>query len=65
MIVITDRQKVGRIGEHDIFKLKDYLIMPLSPNNLGLSEAQVGPIELGMTQRLLSMSTGPRTERCS
>ncbi|KAK3828789.1 MAG: SacI homology domain-containing protein [Benniella sp.] len=42
MIVITDRQKVGRIGEHDIFKLKDYLIMPLSPNNLGLSEAQAG-----------------------
>lgn len=42
MIVITDRQKVGRIGEHDIFKLKDYKIMSFSPNFLALSEAQAG-----------------------
>ncbi|KAG0272970.1 hypothetical protein BGZ95_011233 [Linnemannia exigua] len=40
MIVITDRIKVGRIGEHDIFKLKDYKIMPFSRNYLTLSEAQ-------------------------
>ncbi|KAG0001909.1 hypothetical protein BGZ65_003090, partial [Modicella reniformis] len=40
MVVITDRQKVGRIGEHDIFRLKDYRIMPFTHNNLALSEAQ-------------------------
>ncbi|KAI1317511.1 hypothetical protein EDD11_008318 [Mortierella claussenii] len=42
MIVITDRLKVGRIGEHDIFKLHNYKIMPFSRNNLALSEAQTG-----------------------
>ncbi|KAF8941493.1 hypothetical protein BGZ58_007860 [Dissophora ornata] len=42
MIVITDRQKVGRIGEHDIFKLKDYRIVPFSRNNMALSDAQTG-----------------------
>lgn len=41
MIVVTDRIKVGRMGEHDIFKLKDYKIMPFSRNYLALSEAQV------------------------
>jgi len=41
MIVITDRLKVGRMGDHDIFKLKDYKIMPFSRNYLALSEAQV------------------------
>ncbi|KAF9298593.1 hypothetical protein BGZ88_005810 [Linnemannia elongata] len=40
MIVVTDRIKVGRMGEHDIFKLKDYKIMPFSRNYLALSEAQ-------------------------
>ncbi|KAG0052780.1 hypothetical protein BGZ83_002134 [Gryganskiella cystojenkinii] len=40
MVVITDRTKIGRIGEHDIFKLKDYKVLPLSRNNLALSEAQ-------------------------
>ncbi|KAF9181510.1 hypothetical protein BGZ50_005482 [Haplosporangium sp. Z 11] len=42
MIVITDRTKDGQIGEHDIFRLKDYRILPLSRNNLALSEAQIG-----------------------
>ncbi|KAF9914742.1 hypothetical protein BX616_007652 [Lobosporangium transversale] len=42
MIVVTDRQRVGQIGEHDIFKLKEYKIMPFSRNNLALSEAQTG-----------------------
>ncbi|KAG0198584.1 hypothetical protein BGX28_007973 [Mortierella sp. GBA30] len=42
MIVITDRTKAGRIGEHDIFKLKDYKILPFARNNLALSEAQIG-----------------------
>ncbi|CAO3571408.1 unnamed protein product [Mortierella alpina] len=42
MVVITDRTKVGRLGEHDIFKLKDYKILPLARNNLALSEAQIG-----------------------
>lgn len=41
MIVVTDRIKVGRMGEHDIFKLKDYKIMPFSRNYLALSEVQV------------------------
>jgi hypothetical protein len=41
MIVVTDRIKVGRMGEHDIFRLKDYRIMPFSRNYLALSEAQV------------------------
>ncbi|GJJ73667.1 phosphatidylinositol 4-phosphatase [Entomortierella parvispora] len=40
MVVITDRTKIGRIGEHDIFRLKDYKVLPLSRNNLALSEAQ-------------------------
>ncbi|KAG0365953.1 hypothetical protein BGZ54_006001 [Gamsiella multidivaricata] len=42
MIVIMDRHRVGRIGEHDIFKLKDYRIIPFSRNNLALTEAQSG-----------------------
>ncbi|ORZ26991.1 SacI homology domain-domain-containing protein [Lobosporangium transversale] len=42
MIVITDRTKVGRIGEHDIYKVKDYKVLPLSRNNMALTEAQVG-----------------------
>ncbi|KAI1315426.1 hypothetical protein EDD11_000814 [Mortierella claussenii] len=42
MVVITERTKVGRIGEHDIFKVKDYKVLPLSRNNLALAEAQVG-----------------------
>jgi len=46
MVVITDRTKIGRIGEHDIFRLKNYKILPLSRNNLALSEAQVCPIPL-------------------
>ncbi|KAG0321454.1 hypothetical protein BGZ99_003925 [Dissophora globulifera] len=40
MIVITDRHRVGRIGDHDIFKVKDYKIMPFSINNMALSNAQ-------------------------
>ncbi|KAG0234357.1 hypothetical protein BGW41_001185 [Actinomortierella wolfii] len=41
MIVITDRTKVGRIGDHDIFKVKDYKVLPLSRNNLALSQSQI------------------------
>ncbi|KAG0350434.1 hypothetical protein BG005_010051 [Podila minutissima] len=41
MVVITDRTKIGRIGEDDIFKVKDYKVLPLSRNNLALTEAQV------------------------
>ncbi|KAG0087318.1 hypothetical protein BGZ93_011042 [Podila epicladia] len=41
MIVITDRTKIGRIGDHDIFKLKEYKIISFTKNNLGLSEAQI------------------------
>ncbi|KAF9924153.1 hypothetical protein FBU30_005821 [Linnemannia zychae] len=40
MIVITDRTKIGRLGEHDIFSLKKYKILPFSQNYLSLSEAQ-------------------------
>ncbi|KAG0210052.1 hypothetical protein BGX28_009729 [Mortierella sp. GBA30] len=42
MVVITERTKIGRIGEHDVFKVKDYKILPLSRNNLALTEAQIG-----------------------
>lgn len=41
MVVITDRIKIGRIGDHDIFKLKEYKVISFAKNNLGLSEAQV------------------------
>ncbi|KAF9314496.1 hypothetical protein BG003_004114 [Podila horticola] len=41
MIVITDRTKIGRIGDHDIFKLKEYKVISFARNNLGLSEAQI------------------------
>ncbi|KAF9427893.1 hypothetical protein BGZ94_003918 [Podila epigama] len=41
MIVITDRIKVGRIGEHDIFMIKDYKIISFARNNLSLSERQI------------------------
>ncbi|KAF9296040.1 hypothetical protein BGZ74_010509 [Mortierella antarctica] len=41
MIVITDRTKIGRIGDHDIFKLKEYKVISFAKNNLGLSEAQI------------------------
>ncbi|KAG0001692.1 hypothetical protein BGZ79_004302 [Entomortierella chlamydospora] len=42
MIVITDRLRAGRIGGHDIFKLKSYKIIPFSHNNMSLSDAQTG-----------------------
>ncbi|KAF9177286.1 hypothetical protein BGZ51_008757 [Haplosporangium sp. Z 767] len=41
MVVITERTKIGRIAENDIFKVKDYKVLPLSRNNLALTEAQV------------------------
>lgn len=41
MVVITDRIKIGRIGDHDLFKLKEYKVISFARNNLGLSEAQV------------------------
>lgn len=41
IVVITDRTKIGRIGEDDIFKVKDYKVLPLSRNNLALTETQV------------------------
>lgn len=41
MVVITERTNIGRIGDHDIFKVKDYKVLPLSRNNLALTEAQV------------------------
>ncbi|KAI7815952.1 SacI homology domain-containing protein [Gamsiella multidivaricata] len=42
MVVITERTKLGRIGEHEIYKVKDYKVLPLSRNNHALTEAQVG-----------------------
>lgn len=41
MVVITDRIKIGRIGDHDLFKLKEYKVISFARNNLGLSEAQI------------------------
>jgi len=41
MVVITERTNIGRIGEHDIYKVKDYKVLPLSRNTLALTEAQV------------------------
>ncbi|KAF9204038.1 hypothetical protein BGZ49_005750 [Haplosporangium sp. Z 27] len=40
IIVITEKSKVGQISGHDIFKVKDYRILPLSRNNL--TQAQIG-----------------------
>ncbi|KAG0049080.1 hypothetical protein BGZ83_006057 [Gryganskiella cystojenkinii] len=42
MVVITERTNIGRIREHDIYKIKDYKVLPLSRNNLALTEAQIG-----------------------
>lgn len=42
MIVITDRTKLGRLGEHDIYRVKDYKVLPLTRNNSALTPAQVG-----------------------
>ncbi|KAF9954367.1 hypothetical protein BGZ70_010590 [Mortierella alpina] len=42
MVVITERTNIGRIGDHDIFKVRDYKVLPLSRNNLALTEAQIG-----------------------
>ncbi|KAF9987059.1 hypothetical protein BGZ65_005254 [Modicella reniformis] len=42
MIVITDRKKLGCLGEHDIYKIKDYKVLPLSRSNSVLTESQVG-----------------------
>ncbi|GJJ73572.1 phosphatidylinositol 4-phosphatase [Entomortierella parvispora] len=41
MVVITERTNIGRIGEHDIYKVKDYKVLPLSRNNLALTASQV------------------------
>ncbi|KAF9406010.1 Phosphoinositide phosphatase sac1, partial [Podila epigama] len=40
MVVITERTKIGRIGDNDIYKVKDYKVLPLSRNNLALTEAK-------------------------
>ncbi|KAG0057976.1 hypothetical protein BGZ89_001691 [Linnemannia elongata] len=42
MVVITERSKAGQIGTKDIYKVKDYKVLPLSRNTLALTEAQVG-----------------------
>ncbi|KAG0209131.1 hypothetical protein BGX33_005829 [Mortierella sp. NVP41] len=42
MVVITERSKLGQIGEKDIYRVKDYKVLPLSRNTLALTEAQVG-----------------------
>ncbi|KAG0325403.1 hypothetical protein BGZ99_000650 [Dissophora globulifera] len=42
IVVITERTKIGRIGEHDIYKIKDYKVLPLSGNSVALSDSQVG-----------------------
>ncbi|KAG0249212.1 hypothetical protein BG011_009504 [Mortierella polycephala] len=55
MIVITDRTQDGQIGGHDIFKLKDYRILPLSRNNLALSDAQVGYWKIGEETSYISL----------
>jgi hypothetical protein len=52
MIVISDRIKIGRMGEHDIFRLKDYKIVPFSHNYLALSEAQVAIISGRLAVRI-------------
>lgn len=41
MVVITERSKAGQIGTKDIYKVKDYKVLPLSRNTLALTEAQV------------------------
>jgi hypothetical protein len=46
MIVITDRTNLGRIGEHDIYKVKDYKVLPLSHNKSALTQAQVSQMSL-------------------
>ncbi|KAF9171742.1 hypothetical protein BGX21_005750 [Mortierella sp. AD011] len=40
IIVITERTKVGQVSGHDIFKVKDYRVLPLSRNNL--TQTQIG-----------------------
>ncbi|KAG0368045.1 hypothetical protein BGX24_002973 [Mortierella sp. AD032] len=42
MVVITERSKIGQIGAKDIYRIKDYKVLPLSRNTLALTEAQVG-----------------------
>ncbi|KAF9971087.1 hypothetical protein BGZ73_006013 [Actinomortierella ambigua] len=72
MIVITDRTKIGRIGENDIFKVKDYKVLPLSRNNLALSQTQSGEFHFSydyelthslQRQSLLKSSTQPLWQR--
>ncbi|KAF9581927.1 hypothetical protein BGW38_000885 [Lunasporangiospora selenospora] len=42
MIVITERSKIGSIGKKDIYRIKDYKVLPLARNNLVLNPAQIG-----------------------
>lgn len=41
LIVITDRIKMGKIGNHDIYKMSAYRILPLARDRSLLTETQV------------------------
>ncbi|CAG8452119.1 9829_t:CDS:10 [Funneliformis caledonium] len=40
LIVITGRERIGRLGKHDIFHANQFRILPFAKNNNRLSEAQ-------------------------
>ncbi|RUS17025.1 YKL212Wp-like protein [Endogone sp. FLAS-F59071] len=40
MIVITNRERIGRLSGHDIFRVTSFQILPLPRNLLSLSESQ-------------------------
>ncbi|CAG8791973.1 16860_t:CDS:2, partial [Racocetra persica] len=40
LIVITGRERIGRLGKHDIFQADQFRILPFAKNNLRLSGQQ-------------------------
>nr|CAG8454921.1 11956_t:CDS:10 [Entrophospora candida] len=41
LIVITGRERIGRLGKHDVFQANQFRILPFTRNTFHLSESQV------------------------
>ncbi|PKY48318.1 hypothetical protein RhiirA4_463893 [Rhizophagus irregularis] len=59
LIVITGRERIGRLGIHDIFQANQFRILPFAKNNNGLSEAQAHDEQhyLSLVESLLKSGT--------
>jgi len=63
IIVITDRDKMGKVGPHDLYKMTAYRILPLARDRSLLSETQVRSRNGRPKARQLTKGTQPDLRR--